>query len=82
MVTFRPSATGIVSSVIAKQAKWTTSITFADAFDGTGRQFFQTMKLGVGKANLSTAAADSCHPAAEPADVVPNEAEKGSKRPR
>jgi len=72
MVTFRPSAPGIVASMIANQAKPTSSITFADAFDGTRRQFFQTMKLDHSKANLSTAAADSCRRAAEHAELAPN----------
>jgi len=72
LVTFRPSVPGIVSSMIANQAKPTSSITFADAFDGIRRHFFQTMKPDVSKANLSTAAADSCRQAAEPAEVAPN----------
>jgi hypothetical protein len=76
MVTFRPSVPGIVSSMIANQAKPTSSITFADAFDGTRRHFFQTMKLELSKANLSTAAADSCRRAAEHAEVAPNGAGK------
>jgi hypothetical protein len=71
-VTFRPSVPGIVASMIANRSRRTSSITFADAFDGIRRHFFQTMKLDVSKANLSTAAADSCRQAAEHAEVAPN----------